>query len=162
MYICGNFPQSIYFPLCICLAQVQDSEFKTDICGCYLVIKPYCPEKENIYTCWFKMPIENMNDKTPSAEHFETENNTLLNNNVDLEGSFPVNMNDSLNMASPARPLAEGNDIDSTNTSWDQVGSSMDSISYPVVEDEAGGNLTSGSGHTRADATAADIPPTSH
>ena len=60
----------------------------------------------------------------------------------------------------PARPLAEGTDVDSSNTSWEQVNGSGggSSIQCQVVEEEVGGNLTSGPSRTRADATAADIP----
>ena len=61
-----------------------------------------------------------------------------------------------------ARPLAEGTDVDSSNTSWEQVNGSGggSSIQCQGVEEEVGGNLTSGPSRTRADATAADIPST--
>ena len=60
----------------------------------------------------------------------------------------------------PARPLAEGPDVDSSNTSWEQVTGSggCSSTQCQGVEEEVGGNLTSGPSRTRADATAADIP----
>ena len=61
----------------------------------------------------------------------------------------------------PARPLADGTDADSSTASWERVtlsGSGGGSVQYQGVEEEAGGNLTGGPSHTRADATAADIP----
>ena len=61
----------------------------------------------------------------------------------------------------PARPLADGTDVDSSTASWERVtlsGSGGGSVQYQGVEEEAGGNLTSGPSHTGADATAADIP----
>ena len=61
----------------------------------------------------------------------------------------------------PAQPLADGTDADSSTASWERVtlaGSGGGSVQYQGVEEEAGGNLTSGPSHTGADATAADIP----
>ena len=47
-------------------------------------------------------------------------------------------------MLLPARPLADGTDADSSDTSWEKpTGSGGGSVQYQGVEDEAGGNLTS-------------------
>ena len=83
---------------------------------------------------------------------------TLLGNPMNPESDLLTDLD---RISLPARPLAEGTDVDSSNTSWEQVngnGSGKGSVQYQGVEDEAGGNLTSGPSHTRADATAADIP----
>ena len=82
----------------------------------------------------------------------------LLNHSENLEGDALTDLDRIL---PPARPLAEGTDVDSSNTSWEQVNGSGiggSSVQYQGVEEEVGGNLTSGSRHTRAGATAADIP----
>ena len=85
--------------------------------------------------------------------------NTLLGEPMDLEESnLPTDLDQ---MLLPARPLADGTDGDSSNTSWEKLaGSGSGSVQYHGVGEEAGGNLTSGPSHTGADATAADIPPT--
>ena len=63
----------------------------------------------------------------------------------------------------PARPLADGTDADSSDTSWEKpTGGGSESGPCQGVEEEAGGNLTGGSSHTRADATAAGIPSAAH
>ena len=90
-----------------------------------------------------------------AAQRMET---LLPNHSEDLEGDALTDLD---HIAPPARPLAEGTDVDSSNTSWEQVNGSGSGGSYVQcrgVEDEAGGNLTSGPSHTRADATAADMP----
>ena len=83
----------------------------------------------------------------------------LLNKPFGIESDLLTDLD---HMSLPARPLAEGTDVDSSNTSWEQVNGSGggSSIQCQGVEEEVGGNLTSGPSRTRADATAADIPST--
>ena len=98
---------------------------------------------------------EKDNTSFEAAHRMET---LLPNHSEDLEGDALTDLD---RIVPPARPLAEGTDMDSSNTSWEQVNGSGSGGSYVQcrgVEDEAGGNLTSGSSHTRADATAADMP----
>ena len=94
-----------------------------------------------------------------------TSENTQTADTLLVESKSPASdlLTDLDRISLPARPLAEGNGVDSSNTSWEQVngsGSGVGSVQYQGVEDEACGNLTSGPSHTRADATAAGIPST--
>ena len=96
----------------------------------------------------------NIGDTSGEAQRMET----LLGHSENLEGDALTDLD---RISPPARPLAEGNDVDSSSTSWEQVNGSAiggGSVQYHGGEDEAGGTLTSGPSHTRADATAADIP----
>ena len=98
----------------------------------------------------------NIGDTSGEAQRMET----LLGHSGNLEGDALTDLD---RISPPARPLAEGTDVDSSNTSWEQVNGSGiggGSVQYQGVEDEAGGNLTGGPSHTRADATAAGIPST--
>ena len=92
----------------------------------------------------------------PEEQHVDT----LLSEPRVFAGELLKNLE---HMSPPARPLAAGADLDSSNTSWDMVngsGSGEGSVQHQGVGEEVGGTLTGGTSHTRADATTAGIPPT--
>ena len=102
------------------------------------------------------MAINDMNIMNISENAHDLD--TMLGEPIDPESN---SLTDLDRMLLPARPLAEGTDVDSSNTFREQLtasGSGRWSVQYHWFEEEAGGNITSGTNTTRADTTAADIP----